>query len=66
VYIGRVKPFHARSAAYDQMLKKNEQMYQLLAIAAALCPSAQKACLSPVQLADVLAEHQHQTRFPGC
>lgn len=41
-YIARVKAFHARNAAYEQMLKKNEQMYALLACAVALCPAVQK------------------------
>lgn len=41
-YIARVKAFHARNAAYEQMLKKNEQMYAMLACAVALCPAVQK------------------------
>jgi hypothetical protein len=41
-YVARVKAFHARNAAYEQMLKKNEQMYALLACAVALCPMVQK------------------------
>jgi translation initiation factor 3 subunit L len=36
-----VKQLHARNAAYDQVLKKNEQMYALLALAVALCPNVQ-------------------------
>eukprot|EP00878_Enallax_costatus_P013369 GHUV01013977.1.p1 GENE.GHUV01013977.1~~GHUV01013977.1.p1 ORF type:complete len:491 (+),score=162.12 GHUV01013977.1:606-2078(+) len=40
-YIHRVKQLHARNAAYDQVLKKNEQMYALLALVVALCPSVQ-------------------------
>ncbi|KAK9824526.1 hypothetical protein WJX72_011098 [[Myrmecia] bisecta] len=39
-YIARVKQYHARSAQYDQILKKNEQIYALLAITTALCPAA--------------------------
>jgi hypothetical protein len=42
-YINRVKQFHARSAAYEQILKKNEQMYALLAISCALSPAALKS-----------------------
>jgi translation initiation factor 3 subunit L len=42
-YVARVKARHARGAAYDQILKKNEQMYALLAIAVALCPAAGQA-----------------------
>ena len=38
-----VKAFHQRSAQYDQILKKNEQMYALVAVALALCPAAQRA-----------------------
>ncbi|KAI8471250.1 MAG: RNA polymerase I-associated factor PAF67-domain-containing protein [Monoraphidium minutum] len=41
-YVSRVKAFHTRNAAYEQMLKKNEQMYALLACAVALCPAVQK------------------------
>lgn len=36
----RVKQHHARGVAYDQILKKNEQMYALLAVLLALCPAA--------------------------
>ncbi len=42
MYINRVKQYHARSSYYDQILKKNEQMYALLAITVALCPAAAK------------------------
>ena len=31
-----------RGAAYEQILKKNEQMYALLACATALCPTANR------------------------
>ena len=40
LYWRRVKQHHARGAAYDQILKKNEQMYALLAAILALCPAA--------------------------
>lgn len=40
-YIHRVKQLHARNSVYDQILKKNEQMYALLALVVALCPSVQ-------------------------
>jgi RNA polymerase I-associated factor PAF67 len=36
----RVKGFHQRSAQYEQILKKNEQMFALLAVTTALCPAA--------------------------
>ena len=36
----RVKGFHQRSSQYEQILKKNEQMFALLAITTALCPAA--------------------------
>jgi nitrogen fixation/metabolism regulation signal transduction histidine kinase len=36
-----VKQLHARNAAYDQILKKNEQMYALLALVVGLCPAVQ-------------------------
>lgn len=39
-FIHRVKGFHQRSAQYEQILKKNEQMFALLAITSALCPSS--------------------------
>lgn len=42
VYINLIKQYHARSAQYDQILKKNEQMYALLAITVALSPASQK------------------------
>lgn len=35
-----MKGFHQRSAQYEQILKKNEQMFALLAITAALCPAS--------------------------
>ena len=37
-----MKQYHARSAQYEQILKKNEQMYALTAITLALCPAAQR------------------------
>merc|ERR1719198_2585404 len=40
-YIGRTKQYHTRSYQYDQILKKNEQMYALLAVAISLCPQQQ-------------------------
>lgn len=42
VYINRTKSYHQRSSFYEQMLKKMEQLYSLLAITFSLCPSAQK------------------------
>jgi translation initiation factor 3 subunit L len=42
-YVAKVKGHHARGAAYDQILKKNEQMYALLAVAVALCPAAARS-----------------------
>mmetsp|Transcript_19202 Transcript_19202/g.53747 ORF Transcript_19202/g.53747 Transcript_19202/m.53747 type:complete len:518 (-) Transcript_19202:405-1958(-) len=41
-YINRTKQYHVRSVQYDQILKKNEQMYALLACVVALCPAAHK------------------------
>lgn len=38
----RVKAYHQRSAQYDQILKKNEQMYALLAVTVSLCPASQR------------------------
>lgn len=35
-----MKGFHQRSAQYEQILKKNEQMFALLAVTTALCPAA--------------------------
>ena len=37
-----MKQYHQRSAQYEQILKKNEQMYALTAIVLALCPAAQR------------------------
>eukprot|EP00899_Mesostigma_viride_P013763 jgi/Mesvir1/22388/Mv17879-RA.1 len=39
VYISRAKHYHTRMAAYDQILKKNEQIFALLAMCIALCPA---------------------------
>jgi len=38
IYISRTKQYHTRSYQYEQILKKNEQMYALLAIAMSVCP----------------------------
>ena len=38
VYIARHKAAHSRAAGYELMLKKQEQMFALLAAAVALCP----------------------------
>lgn len=38
LYINRIKQYHTRSSQYEQMLKKNEQMYALLSMCQALCP----------------------------
>ncbi|EMS61673.1 hypothetical protein TRIUR3_26846 [Triticum urartu] len=38
LYIIKYKQYHQKSPQYDQILKKNEQMYALLAICLSLCP----------------------------
>uniref|UniRef100_A0A7R9TYX1 Eukaryotic translation initiation factor 3 subunit L n=1 Tax=Prasinoderma coloniale TaxID=156133 RepID=A0A7R9TYX1_9VIRI len=38
LYISRTKQFHTQTAAYDQIIKRNEEMHALLAICSALCP----------------------------
>lgn len=38
LYINRAKQFHTRSHQNDQIVKKNDQMYALLAISLSLCP----------------------------
>jgi translation initiation factor 3 subunit L len=38
LYINRTKQYHTRSYQYEQILKKHDQMYTLLAIAVSLCP----------------------------
>ncbi|GAB2215772.1 hypothetical protein Droror1_Dr00020171 [Drosera rotundifolia] len=38
LYIFKTKQYHQKSAQYEQILKKNEQMYALLAICLSLCP----------------------------
>jgi len=39
LYINRIKQYNSRSQAqFDQMMKKNEQMYALLSICLVLCP----------------------------
>uniref|UniRef100_A0A1D1Y3Z8 Eukaryotic translation initiation factor 3 subunit L n=1 Tax=Anthurium amnicola TaxID=1678845 RepID=A0A1D1Y3Z8_9ARAE len=40
LYILKTKQYHQKSPQYDQILKKNEQMYALLAICLSLCPQA--------------------------
>ena len=40
VLLNRVKNFHQRSSQFEQILKKNEQMFALLALTAGLCPAA--------------------------
>ncbi|GLC72487.1 hypothetical protein PLESTF_001252900 [Pleodorina starrii] len=43
LHIYRVKGEYRSSPQFEQILKKNEQMYQLLAICLALCPAAAKS-----------------------
>jgi len=38
VFISRTKQYHSRSYQYENLMKKNEQMYGLLAICLSLCP----------------------------
>ncbi|CAH9076539.1 unnamed protein product [Cuscuta europaea] len=38
LYIYKTKQHHQKSSQYEQILKKNEQMYALLAISLCLCP----------------------------
>ncbi|EPS61195.1 hypothetical protein M569_13603, partial [Genlisea aurea] len=38
VYIYKIKQYHQKSPQYEHILKKNEQMYALLAICLSLCP----------------------------
>lgn len=38
LYISRTKQYHTRSNQYEQMMKKSDQMYCLLAICISLCP----------------------------
>jgi len=38
LYISRTKQYHTRSYQYESIMKKNEQMYALLAMAVSLCP----------------------------
>jgi translation initiation factor 3 subunit L len=40
-YIGRTKQYHTRSYQYEHILKKNEQMFGLLAIAVSMSPQQQ-------------------------
>lgn len=39
LFISRSKSFHNRSAQYDSVTKRSDQMYALLAICVALCPT---------------------------
>ena len=38
LYINRTKQYHTRSSSYDVIIKKNEQMFALLALLVSLCP----------------------------
>jgi len=38
LYINRMKQYHTRSYQYDEIVKKHEQLYALLAITVSLCP----------------------------
>ncbi|AED93480.1 putative proteasome component (PCI) domain, translation initiation factor 3 complex subunit L [Arabidopsis thaliana] len=38
LYIFKTKQYHQKSPQYEQLLKKNEQMYALLALSLSLCP----------------------------
>ncbi|KAL8171668.1 hypothetical protein V2J09_023472 [Rumex salicifolius] len=38
LYILKTKQYHQKSPQYEQILKKNEQMYALLAVSLTLCP----------------------------
>lgn len=38
LYIYKTKQYHQKSPQYEQILKKNEQMYALLTICLSLCP----------------------------
>ncbi|CAI8599830.1 unnamed protein product [Vicia faba] len=40
LYIFKTKMYHQKSPQYEQILKKNEQMYALLAISLSLCPQS--------------------------
>lgn len=40
LYILKYKQYHQKSPQYDQILKKNEQMYALLAVCLSLCPQS--------------------------
>lgn len=38
LYIYKTKQYHQKSPQYEQILKKNEQMYALMALCLSLCP----------------------------
>eukprot|EP01117_Protostelium_nocturnum_P000431 TRINITY_DN1049_c0_g1_i1.p1 TRINITY_DN1049_c0_g1~~TRINITY_DN1049_c0_g1_i1.p1 ORF type:complete len:607 (-),score=228.50 TRINITY_DN1049_c0_g1_i1:187-2007(-) len=38
LYINRSKQYHTRSYQYDEIVKKNEKMYSLLALCLSICP----------------------------
>jgi translation initiation factor 3 subunit L len=42
VYINRTKQFHTKSSQFEQLMKKNDQIYSLLAICVAVCPTGQR------------------------
>jgi hypothetical protein len=49
MYISRTKQYHSRSNIYDQILKKNEQIYALIAICLSICPASVKHLDEAVQ-----------------
>jgi len=55
-YIGRTKQYHTRSYQYEQILKKNEQMYALLALSVSLSPQQQTDDNLLVTLRDKFAD----------
>lgn len=59
-----MKQYHQRSAQYEQILKKNEQMYALTAIVLALCPAAQRELDENVM--NTLREKCADTHPLGC
>jgi translation initiation factor 3 subunit L len=48
VFISRTKQYHSRSYQYENLMKKNEQMYGLLAICLSLCPQRVDESVHPI------------------
>jgi translation initiation factor 3 subunit L len=64
VYITRTRQYHLRSYQYDQIMKKSEQMYAMLAICTCLCPQRVDEHVH-VNLREKFGEHVNRMQKGG-